>query len=249
MSDMRNASGDGDDLEALFDSIVSGATASDASAAQTASCAADPMSTCDACCQKVFTHLGQVTRALYDSLNELGVDKGLEEIMVSIPDAQERLNYISSMTERAAERALNAVDSARPHQQRIERGATSLVQKWDAVLQRKLGVEEFRELVLQTRGYLAGIPEHTRGINAQLTEVVMAQDFQDLTGQVIKRVVDLVCRVESQLVSLLVEASPKGRGVPDDAGGLEGPVVNADKRNDVVSNQKQVDELLESLGF
>lgn len=250
MSDMRPDTGDTDDLEALFDSIVNGSAAGEAAPAAGAPEAGPVPAGGESCCQKVFSQLGQVTRALYHSLNELGCTQDLEQIVASMPDAQERLKYISEMTERAAERALSAAEAARPHQQEMEVGAAALGRRWDALLERKLGVDEFKALVMETRGFLGQVPEHTRQTNAQLTEVIMAQDFQDLTGQVIKRVVDLVCKVESELVRLLVEASPQGHGAASvTKTGLEGPVVNADGRSDVVGSQKQVDELLESLGF
>ena len=75
---------------------------------------------------------------------------------------------------------------------------------------------------------------------------MMAQDFHDLTGQVIKKVVELAATLESSLVALLVETQQAER--KPDEGWLSGPAVRTD-RPDVVTNQAQVDSLLESLGF
>jgi len=80
-------------------------------------------------------------------------------------------------------------------------------------------------------------------------EIMMAQDFQDLTGQVIKKVIDLAQQVESQLLQLLIESTPAEKRTEVNAGLLNGPVVNALGRNDIVTNQQQVDDLLDRMGF
>lgn len=77
----------------------------------------------------------------------------------------------------------------------------------------------------------------------------MAQDFQDLTGQVIKKVTELGHSLESQLVQLLIEFSPHDAARDTDNGLLNGPQVNPAGKADVVADQEQVDDLLESLGF
>jgi chemotaxis protein CheZ len=91
------------------------------------------------------------------------------------------------------------------------------------------------------------VPKQTKATNAYLTEIMMAQDFQDLTGQVIKKIIEVTQQMEQQLVTLLIENAPPS--VKIDSGLLNGPVINGQGRSDVVTNQKQVDDLLESLGF
>jgi chemotaxis protein CheZ len=110
-------------------------------------------------------------------------------------------------------------------------------------------VEEFKALAKETCKFLQNVPVQTVATNAQLTEIMMAQDFQDLTGQVIKRVTDLAQQIEKQLLVLLVENVAPEKKTSLDASLINGPVINAEGRSDVVTNQKQVDDLLESLGF
>jgi chemotaxis protein CheZ len=84
---------------------------------------------------------------------------------------------------------------------------------------------------------------------AHITEIMLAQDFHDLTGQVIRKIVAVAASLEEQLVALLLEATPPEKRQLVESNGLSGPVVDANGRNDVVTNQAQVDDLLESLGF
>ena len=115
---------------------------------------------------------------------------------------------------------------------------------------RKLTVEEFKLLASETRAYLKNaVPQRTSATKEQLMEIMMAQDFQDLTGQVIKKVVGLAQDLESQLMGLLIETMPGEKRTESVQTLLNGPVINAEGRTDVVVSQQQVDELLDSLGF
>ena len=228
---------DSPDLEALFDSIV------EANAAATAPAAAG-VGVENA--TDVISRVGQMTRALHDALRGLGIDKKLES--AAVPDARDRLAYVASMTEQAASRALNATENARPIQDQMALEAETLSMRWDSLFQAQPGVEAFKMLVENTRDFLRAVPGHAQATNAELTEVMMAQEFQDLTGQVIKKVADVTHDLESQLLQLLVEHAPAERRV-EATGLLNGPVINADGRSDIVANQEQVDQLLESLGF
>lgn len=258
MSNATQDNGDSDDLEALFDSIVMANqnTEPAAEAKQKETCetvehaptASD--GTGEACSEKVFSSLGHMTRKLHDTLRELGYDKSLEKVAEGlIPDARDRLNYIAAMTEQAAERALSATETAQPLQEKLESGANALSGKWERMFSNQLSVDEFKQLVSDTRSYLHQVPIHTQATNAQLMEIMMAQDFQDLTGQVIKKVIELAQQVENQLLQLLIDSTPANKRSEVDAGLLNGPVVNAEGRSDVVTSQQQVDDLLESLGF
>jgi len=243
MNDGSLSKNDSPDLEALFDSIV----AANAAPPEAAGACCDHDGT-DAASRELLTKVGKLTRALHDSLRELGYDKSLQAAAASIPDSRARLAYVATLTENAAERALNATEAARPLQEELACGATALSTQWDRLMDRQLSVEEFKALVGETRRYLGSVPQRTDATCTQLTEIMMAQDFQDLTGQVIKKVTDAAHEVEQRLVELLVEQMPAARrGEP--AGLLNGPVINAAGRSDVVTSQDQVDELLESLGF
>ncbi|MCL9852111.1 protein phosphatase CheZ (plasmid) [Ralstonia solanacearum P673] len=197
---------------------------------------------------EMLQRIGHLTRMLRESMRELGLDKGVERAASAIPDARDRLNYIANMTEQAATRVLNAIDTARPVQDQLEGEAEELVKRWQSWMDRQLGDDEIRGLVEITNGFLRSVPQKTRDTNQQLMEILMAQDFQDLTGQVIKKVLDVVQLIESQLVGILLENAPEHLRVEVGSSLLNGPQINPDLP-DVVSNQEQVDDLLESLGF
>ncbi|MBI4938792.1 MAG: protein phosphatase CheZ [Nitrosomonadales bacterium] len=241
MANKADATQDSEDLEALFDSIV--AASNDEAAL------ARPAEEGDKAADKVINKIGQMTRTLHDALRELGYDKNLEKAASTIPDARDRLNYIATLTEKAAERVLNATDAAQPVVEKIEIESQRLSREWQKLFDKQLDVEQFKNLAAQTQAFLAEVPKQAKATNAYLMEIMMAQDFQDLTGQVIKKIVDVTQQMEKQLVDLLVENPPSTANPDTFAGLLNGPVVNAAGRSDVVTSQDQVDELLESLGF
>ena len=245
-------SGDTDELQALFDAVAEQAEQGGAQSAASAIRAAEPaLGAAEVAPEPdaVFNRLGQLTRQVHDSLRELGLEGALKEAAEAIPDARQRLGYIAQTTEQAASRVLNATDVARPIQDELASGADALSSRWDELYAGKLSPEAFRELSADTRSFLGAVADGSRVTNAQLHEIMMAQDFQDLTGQVIKRVVDLAHLLETQLLQVLLEAAPPQVRSEHHSGLLNGPVINPEGRTDVLSNQAQVDDLLESLGF
>jgi chemotaxis protein CheZ len=186
---------------------------------------------------------------LHDALCEMGLDKQIEKVAAAIPDARDRLNYVANLTEQAAERVLNATEAAQPLVEKMEVEAHRLSGQWQMLFDKKLDVEQFKSLVMQTQSFLYEVPKNAKVTNAYLMEIMMAQDFQDLTGQVIKKITSVTRDVEQQLLALLVENAPASVKADLQAGLLNGPVINPNGRSDVVSNQDQVDDLLESLGF
>ncbi|WP_028456602.1 protein phosphatase CheZ [Chitinilyticum litopenaei] len=265
MSDKAMNSGDSAELEALFDSILASSKPEEVPAAPApvqqpveqpaaapAAAAAQQEESHEADlaepAKSMFSHIGQLTRKLHDTLRQLGLDKSLEQAASQIPDARDRLSYIATMTEQAAERTLNALDVAKPLQDKIAGDAEKLAAQWDKLYANQLNVDEFKQLVEQTRQYLQATPRHSEQINAQMLEIMMAQDFQDLTGQVIKKVLGMAKDMEQQLLDFLLMFSPQGIKQEDNSL-LNGPVVKSEGRTDIVTNQQQVDDLLESLGF
>ncbi|WP_297196996.1 protein phosphatase CheZ [uncultured Pluralibacter sp.] len=198
----------------------------------------------------IIARIGSLTRMLRDSLRELGLDKAIAEAAEAIPDARDRLDYVVQMTASAADRALNSVELSQPHQASLEQGAKGLSERWDGWFDSPLELADARELVVDTRRYLAEVPTHTAATSAQLLEIMMAQDFQDLTGQVIKRMLDVIQEIERQLLMVLLENMPEQppRQAPSGGSLLNGPQVDA-SRAGVVASQDQVDDLLDSLGF
>ncbi|MFV8781582.1 protein phosphatase CheZ [Microbulbifer sp. SA54] len=214
---------------------------------------------------ELVLRIGQLTRMLRDSMRELGLDKEVEKAAKAIPDARARLDYVASMTEQAAERALNSVDRAQPIQNEIESRAEALDRQWQAWFEKPVELDEARELVRETREYLGAVPGMARETSKELLEILMAQDFQDLTGQVIKKMMEVIQEVERQLLQVLLESVPEGdereafkRRLEDgsaadnkrreEASLVNGPQIKPEG-DDVVSSQDQVDDLLEELGF
>jgi chemotaxis protein CheZ len=246
----QDSAGDNDDLQALFDSV---AAQFDAASVQETAPAA-PAQPADAAqsehsCEAVFTRIGQMTRQVHNTLCALSSDDGLQEAVQAIPDARQRLTYIAQMTEQAASRVLNATDIAQPIQNKLGTDAKGLQAKWDKLFANQLSIEEFKALSQETHGFLGQVEQGSRATNEQLMEIMMAQDFQDLTGQVIKKVVELAQKLETELLQVLLEVAPPGMRSEMQGGLMNGPVINSAGRDDVVTTQEQVDDLLGSLGF
>lgn len=206
---------------------------------------------------EILNRVGHVTRTLHDSLSGLGLDKILEQVAQDIPDARDRLAYVARMTEQAAERVLNATDVAIPLQEELAAGATELQQRWKSVMSEPSLKSEYNLAANETLTYLTMAGKNTAETKALLMDIMMAQDFQDLTGQVIKKITGLAQELEQQLVQLLIDFSPAipkkdTEATKADAGDnsslLNGPQIDPDAV-DVVASQEQVDDLLDSLGF
>ena len=194
---------------------------------------------------EMFQQLGAITRQLHDALKELGFADKLKGTVEQLPDAQSRLSYIARLTGEAAEKVLNHVDGAKSEQQVIaERGA-----QLGATIASVPGLATAMPELLN---WSKDVVELSAKSDARLTDIMMAQDFHDLTGQVIARVVQLAATIEDQLLGLLLQSAPTGTPGQDkayDMNALEGPVVSSEGRTDVVTDQKDVDDLLASLGF
>jgi len=191
---------------------------------------------------QMFQKLGSITRQLHDALKELGYTDKLKGTVDQLPDAQSRLSYIARLTGEAAEKVLNEVDIAKTEQAMIAERGRQLID----TISRVPGLAKAMPELLTWSQDVVATSEKS---DARLTEIMMAQDFHDLTGQVISRVVQLAGTIEEQLLGLLLQAAPSGQPGQDHAIELAGPVVNPEGRTDVVVDQAQVDDLLASLGF
>jgi chemotaxis protein CheZ len=168
----------------------------------------------------------------------------------AIPDARDRFNYIVGKTSQAADCALNCVEIARPLQDELNEKAIALSGRWDAWFEEDLPLPVAKELVTDTRAFLKFAPTIASQTNEQLMEIMMAQDFQDLTGQVIQRMMRLIESLEKELIQVLVENMPETDVLPaEEIIELKnGPQIDQSKAG-IVASQDQVDDLLESLGF
>lgn len=209
--------------------------------------------------EEMYQRIGQLTRTLHDALCELGYDKELQGTRDQLPDARDRLTYIARLTGEAAEKVLNAVDRARLVQEEMTSRAADLRTRWRAVgtyaaNDAARATPAGRALVDDTCAFFDSLGGQTDATKDILTDIMMAQDFHDLTGQVIRKVVALAQSMEEQLLKLLLETSQpeqrrRAEAAPAAPGALEGPVVKPEGRDDVVADQAGVDDLLASLGF
>ena len=195
-----------------------------------------------------LSRIGHMTRALHESLRGLGLDKLIEKAASDIPDARDRLDYVARLSEQAAQKVLNATDAASPLQDDIDTRSKELAANWQMALDS--GDDSgWRDLARQTIAGLDATRSATGATKAHLMDIMMAQDFQDLTGQVITKVTTIAQNLEQQLVQMLVDFAPPEVRREFDNGLMNGPQIKPDGNSEVVSNQGQVDDLLDSLGF
>jgi chemotaxis protein CheZ len=198
---------------------------------------------------EVLSRIGHMTRALHESLRGLGLDKLIEKAASDIPDARDRLDYVARLSEQAAKRVLDATDAANPLQDGIDASATELTASWQALLAASQGNEPWRALAERTIASLDASRSAANATKGHLMDIMMAQDFQDLTGQVIKRITGIAQNLEQQLVQVLVDFAPEEIRRELDNGLLNGPQIKPEGNHEVVADQGQVDDLLDSLGF
>jgi len=205
---------------------------------------------------ELFAEIGKLTRQLHDSLNNFNVDSRLNDLATAdIPDAKERLNFVISRTEEAANKTMDAVESIFPVVDSIQQQISTVKPLWHKLMHNDLDIGEFKALCRDIDALLKTTEKETGKIHSLMTDVLMAQDFQDITGQVIRKVIDLVREVEDSLINMLTafglssepNKSPHLPKVGDNL--VEGPIINSETRTDVVADQDDVDDLLSSLGF
>ncbi|SFU20162.1 chemotaxis protein CheZ [Kosakonia arachidis] len=200
--------------------------------------------------KSIFSRIGHLTRQLRTSMSSLGLDRAIMDAAEAIPDTRDRLNYIVSKTSQAADRALTSVEVARPLQDRLNERASELNGRWDEWFAEPVELPVARDLVSDTRDFLQEVPTLTNKTNNELMEIMMAQDFQDLTGQVVQRMMLLIENIENELIQVLVENIPNMTITSDqEQESLKnGPQIDHTLTG-VVATQDQVDDLLADLGF
>jgi chemotaxis protein CheZ len=215
---------------------------------------------------QLFAEVGKLTRQLHEALKSFELDTRLTDITTdAIPDAKKRLNYVMEMTENAANKTVDAVEASLPLAQEIADEIADIKPTWDRLMNREIELGEFKSLCHSIDKFMNSSHHKTDELQMLMTNVLMAQDYQDLTGQVIRRVIELVREVEESLIHLLTAFAAQGEVEPaqlteqpeetEDSivaqtlAGPEGPIIDKESRNDVVSDQDEVDDLLSSLGF
>jgi chemotaxis protein CheZ len=242
-----------DDFEALFDEVSAQreATLTPASAPapvpESSLCAEEE--TLDPSLQNqaekpMFDRLGGIVRQLHDSMRQLGYDRTLAEVATEISDSKGRLEYIASLTEQAANKVLNSIDEGLPAQEALSKNAKDMDSRWALLFEGKLSLEEFKVLAGDSKQFAALVAESSESEKARLMEIMMAQDFQDLTGQIIKKVVTITQKLEKELTQLLLDNAPAVLVKDKPVDLMQGPSVP----NSALV-QDDVDDLLADLGF
>jgi chemotaxis protein CheZ len=203
---------------------------------------------------EVLVRVGHMTRALHDSLRGLGLDKLVEKAASDIPDARDRLDYVARLSEQAAKRVLDATDTAGPMQDAVESRSADVRKSWQALLDKDTagdaaGAQDWRALAERTVAMMAENERAATATRAELMNIMLAQDFQDLTGQVIGKITSIAQDLEKQLVQVLIDFAPSEIRRELDSGLLNGPQIKPEGNTEVVADQGQVDDLLDSLGF
>ena len=192
--------------------------------------------------EEVYQQIGTITRLLHDTMQQLGVMPKLQVATEGLPDARSRLSYIANKTADAANKVLNSVDRAKADHAAISEATREMAA---AIVKDPVKAVASGAVL----NFVKDVEARTTAIDGHLTDIMMAQDFHDLTGQVVAKVVTLANDLEDSLVKLLVQVVPDDKRELVDPNVLNGPVVNAEGRTDVVTNQGEVDDLLASLGF
>ncbi|QNA89898.1 protein phosphatase CheZ [Massilia sp. Dwa41.01b] len=239
---------DEDDLEALFDQVaMTSAPAAAAPAAQAAAPAATEGGEGD---KNMYERLGGIVRLLHDSLRELGYDRALTEASSQINDAQDRLEYVATLTEQAANKVLNTLDEGMPAQDKLSKQAADMETRWADLFSGKLSLDEFKALAGDSRQFAAAVAEATELEKSRLLEIMMAQDFQDITGQLIKKVVTITKTVENELAQLLRDnAPPETRAKLAEKEAAPVQLMQGPSVPEAALDQDNVDDLLADLGF
>ncbi|WP_294766639.1 protein phosphatase CheZ [uncultured Rhodoferax sp.] len=203
--------------------------------------------------EEAFARLGSITREMHEALTALGGNQ-LHAIVQEIPNARDRLAYVGKMTEDAANKVLTLVENAKPECDDL---ATRGVELGDSLARLAaspdMSVDKARGLMVVCGKYAQRTARFAEGQSSVLSDIMMAQDFQDLSGQVIKKVIDIITRTEMQLVQLLIDSSPDTR-VQEKAASSEpvtvdNHVLEGPQTADQALKQDDVDDLLASLGF
>jgi len=205
----------------------------------------------------LFQELGKMTREIHDSIMTFRMDNRIADLAeVDIPDAKDRLEYVIEMTEKAANTAMAVIEDSSPLAEKLGGEASQLKSQWDKFRKRELSHDELRSMGHDVETFFDESEQMTSTLLAGFTEIMMAQGFQDLTGQIIRQVITLVHEIESNLVELVKiqsENIAKDESRPEEKKEetkLEGPQVpGKESSGDVMKGQDDVDDLLASLGF
>ncbi|HTX23774.1 MAG TPA: protein phosphatase CheZ [Steroidobacteraceae bacterium] len=202
---------------------------------------------------ELFGELRDVTVNLKVALDRFRLDARLADFAEKeMPDARQRLAHVIKMTDEAAHRTLDLVEQSGPPAERTSRAAASLTTAWKRFRMRQIETREFHELLKRMDAFLPAAHADADAIRRNLSELLLAQGYQDLTGQILRGVIALVHELESVLIELTrlsgADLAPS-RAPGARATHGEGPVVPGVTQGEVAAGQQDVDALLSGLGI
>ena len=205
----------------------------------------------------LFSELRKLTGHLQSALDRFSVDSRLVDLAEKeVPDARARLDHVLKMTDEAAHRTMDLVEQCGPLAERTARGAGDISGLWTKFRARQIQVDEFRTMIQKLDVFLAATRTDMDKVRGNLTEVLMAQGYQDLSGQIIRGVMKLVAELETALVDLVrlsrtgtQAAAPVEKPSGDGMSRGFGPAVPGIDNGPSVSGQSDVDSLLAGLGM
>ncbi len=202
----------------------------------------------------LFNELGKMTREIHESIQNFRMDSRIADLAnVDIPDAKDRLEYVITMTENAANKVLTVVEHSSPVAEKLSKQSRQLTEQWQKFRRREMDANELRIMGNEVEGFFAECDLMMTDLLSGFNDVLMAQDFQDLTGQIIRKVITLVNEIESNLVQLIKiqgeNYSREEHSQADAEDDLQGPQIPGKESSDVMKGQDEVDDLLASLGF
>ena len=201
----------------------------------------------------LYQELGKLTRDIHDSINAFGNDERIAELAKeTIPDAKERLNFIVTKTDEAAHKTMEGAEATMLSMDGFSDKARALQARWGKFRNRELSKEEFITLNDDINAFLTSFGDGAQDINSKMTDIMLAQDYQDITGQMIKQVVAMVQEIEEKLVRLVTISGAWTTEVVVEASSgevAEGPQLPTADKSKVATSQDDVDDLLASLGF
>ena len=202
----------------------------------------------------LYQELGMLTREIHDTIRSFADDDRLASLAQDeIPDAKERLQLIVTKTDEAAHRTMAGAEETVSMIDAFSARAQAMRERWRRFRKRELSKQEFVVLYQDLDHFLEVIDDESQAIHGKMTEIMLAQDYQDITGQMIKQVVSMVQEIEERLVRLVTisggavdggQTSEAPRGET-----AEGPQLPSASRDKVAQSQGDVDDLLASLGF
>ena len=201
----------------------------------------------------LLEQLASLTSNLRSALDRFRLDSRLTALAEKeIPDARQRLNHVLKLTEAAAHRTLDLVEKSGPPADRTAQEAAALIEPWQRFRSGTIGVADYLDLLKRIDVFLETARTDSDQVRANLAEVLLAQDYQDLTGQIIRGVMNLVSEVEVVLVDLSRLTGNDGATAQaaTDSNRGHGPAIpGVDHGGTVVNGQADIDALLSGLGM